>query len=89
MRDPLDGQATSPSRSAPNPTPEGSPKWDSDFRLEHEDGMPADPPMLHTAVPNWAPGDTIPLGRDRALRVVEIRPGDDPDEDPLLVVMPA
>jgi hypothetical protein len=24
-------------------------------------------------VPNWSAGDTIPLGRDRALRVVEIR----------------
>jgi hypothetical protein len=29
-------------------------------------------------VPNWSPGDTIPLGRDRMLRVVEIRlPQDD------------
>jgi hypothetical protein len=35
------------------------------FRLELEDGTPADPPTLHTAVPNWAPGDTIPLGADR------------------------
>jgi hypothetical protein len=24
------------------------------FKLEREDGMPADPPTLHTAVPNWA-----------------------------------
>jgi hypothetical protein len=54
------------------------------FRLEHEDGAPADPPTLNTAVPNWSPGDTIPLGRDRALRVVEIRL--DPDDESVLVV---
>jgi hypothetical protein len=35
------------------------------FRLELEDGTPADPPVLHTAVPNWQVGDTIPLGADR------------------------
>jgi hypothetical protein len=27
------------------------------FKLEHEDGTPADPAVLHTAVPNWSPGD--------------------------------
>jgi hypothetical protein len=54
------------------------------FKLEHEDGAPAELPVLHTAVPNWSPGDTIPLGRDRALRVVEIRA--DQDEEPVLVV---
>jgi hypothetical protein len=37
------------------------------------DGTPADPPVLHTSVPNWAPGDTIPLTADRTLRVVETR----------------
>jgi hypothetical protein len=45
------------------------------FRLENEDGTPADPPTLHTAVPNRAPGDTIPLGADKMLRVIEVRPG--------------
>jgi hypothetical protein len=35
------------------------------FKLEHEDGTPADPPALHTAVPNWQVGDTIPLGREK------------------------
>ena len=55
------------------------------FRLEHEDGTPADP-ILHTAVPNWAPGDTIPLSADRMLRVVETR---FVDEDLVLVVEPA
>ena len=47
------------------------------FKLEHEDGTPADPPTLHAAVPNWRPGETIPLGADRTLRVIEIRPGKD------------
>jgi hypothetical protein len=56
------------------------------FTLEHEDGSPAEPPTLRTAVPNWGPGDTIPLGGDRTLRVVEIRPGSEPDADPVLVV---
>ena len=54
------------------------------FKLEQEDGTPADPPTLHTAVPNWQAGDTIPLGAARMLRVVETR-FDDPD-DPVLVV---
>jgi hypothetical protein len=53
------------------------------FRLELERGTPADPPMLHTAVPNWQAGDTIPLGADRMLRVVETLFVDD---DPVLVV---
>jgi hypothetical protein len=45
------------------------------FKLEHEDGTPGDPPTLHTAVPNWSPGNTIPLGGNRTPRVVEIKPG--------------
>jgi hypothetical protein len=49
------------------------------FRLDHEDGTPADPPTLHTAVPNWRAGDTIPLGPDRTLRVVEVRYEEDGD----------
>jgi hypothetical protein len=56
------------------------------FKLEHEDGTPADPPTLKVAVPNWSPGDTIPLGRGRMLRVVEIRPPQDDDQPPVLVV---
>ena len=51
------------------------------FRLEHRDGMPADPPTFKTAVPNWSPGDTISLGRGTALRVVAIR-DDDADQHP-------
>jgi len=56
------------------------------FKLELEDGAPADPPRLDTAVPNWSAGDTIPLGRGRFLRVIGIRPGQEPDDDPVLVV---
>jgi hypothetical protein len=56
------------------------------FTLEYEDGSPADPPTLASAVPNWGPGDTIPLGHDRTLRVIEIRPGPEPDDVTVLVV---
>ncbi len=59
------------------------------YKLEQEDGTPAAPSTLHTAVPTWSAGDTIPVGRDRILRVIEIRPGGNPDEDPVLVVEPA
>jgi hypothetical protein len=53
------------------------------FKLEHEDGTPADPPVLHTAVPNWSAGDTIPLDADKMLRVIETR---FIDGEPVLVV---
>jgi hypothetical protein len=56
------------------------------YRLELEDGTPADPPSLETAIPTWRAGDTIPLGRDSMLRVIDTRPGREPDEDPVLVV---
>jgi hypothetical protein len=56
------------------------------YKLFLEDGTPADPPTLDTAVPTWRPGDTIPLGRGRILRVIDIRPAQEPDEDPVLVV---
>ena len=45
------------------------------FKLVQVDGTPADPPSLDTAVPTWRSGDTIALGRDRILRVIESRPG--------------
>jgi hypothetical protein len=45
------------------------------YRLELEDGTPADPPTLETAVPTWRIGDTIPLGRDKVLRVIDTRRG--------------
>jgi hypothetical protein len=55
------------------------------FRLELEDGTPADPPTFSAAVPNWKAGDTIPLGRGRMLRVVRIRDVD-ADQPPVLIV---
>jgi hypothetical protein len=55
------------------------------YRLEHEDGTLADPPTFHTVVPTRRPGDTIPLGGDRTLRVIAIR-DDDADQPPALVV---
>ena len=54
------------------------------YRLEREDGTPADPPTFRTAVPTWNVGDTIPLGRG-SLRVVALR-DDDADNPPVLVV---
>lgn len=56
------------------------------FKLEHEDGTPADPPVLHTAVPTWSVGDTIPLDASRAFGVVEIRDAVEADAEPVLVV---
>jgi hypothetical protein len=37
------------------------------YRFELENGDPADPPTIEAAVPNWAPGDTIPLGANSSL----------------------
>jgi hypothetical protein len=54
------------------------------FRLETPEGVPADPPTLASAVPNWKAGDTIPLGQ-RMLRVVGKR-DDYADQPPVLVV---
>jgi hypothetical protein len=54
------------------------------FRLETEDGSPAEPPTLSCAVPNWKEGDRIPLGR-RTLRVVGKR-DEDADQPPVLIV---
>jgi hypothetical protein len=55
------------------------------FKLETKDGSPAEPPKLSSAVPNWSPGDVIPLGAGRALQVVGKR-DDDADSPPVLVV---
>jgi hypothetical protein len=55
------------------------------FRLKRADGGPAEPPTLTSAVPNWRPGDTIPLGSQRTLRVVDVR-DNDADQPPVLVV---
>jgi hypothetical protein len=45
------------------------------FRLETPAGEAAEPPTLQSAVPNWSPGDTIPLG-PRTLRVLDVRDGE-------------
>jgi hypothetical protein len=50
------------------------------YKLEEEDGTPADPPTFRSAVPTWQPGD---------LRVIEARPASDHDENPVLVVATA
>ena len=54
------------------------------FKLETVDGAAAEPSSLSSAAPNWAPGQTIHLGR-RTLRVVAVR-DDDADQPPVLVV---
>jgi hypothetical protein len=57
------------------------------FRLEHEDGTPADPATLQAAVPNWRAGDVIALGPGRSLRVIETRLKEAPDGDPVVVLV--
>jgi hypothetical protein len=57
-------------------------------RLEQADGTPAELPSIGTTVTNWRTGDTIPLGRDRMLRVTEVKPATVLDDDPVLVVEP-
>jgi hypothetical protein len=54
-------------------------------RLERADGTPADPPKMESTVTNWRTGDSIPLGRDRILRVVGIVARAE-DEPPVLIV---
>jgi hypothetical protein len=66
------------------PQPDEGGADDIPVQARNTDGAPADPPTLKTAVPNWRPGDTIPLGR-RTLRVVGIR-DDDADTPPALIV---
>ena len=55
------------------------------FKLERLDGTPADPPSIKSSILAWRPGDTIPLGAERTLRVVRVR-DDDADHPPVLVV---
>jgi hypothetical protein len=54
-------------------------------RLEQADGTPAEPPTIESAVTNWRTGDTIPLGRERTLRVVGIVVTNE-HEPPVLIV---
>jgi hypothetical protein len=57
------------------------------FRLEHEDGTPADPPSFKAAVPDWRAGNTIALGRGRMLRVIAIRLEEGSGGDPVSVLV--
>jgi hypothetical protein len=54
------------------------------FKLETTDGAPAEPSSFSSAVPNWAPGETIHFGH-RTVRVVGVR-DDDADQPPVLVI---
>jgi hypothetical protein len=55
------------------------------YKLELEDGTPADPPTFGSAPGvSWKAGDTIAIGR-RTLRVLGVR-DDDADQPPALVV---
>jgi hypothetical protein len=55
------------------------------FQLVTVEGTPADPPSFKTVAPQWKPGDTIPLGSGRGLRVVGVR-ATAVDETPVLIV---
>jgi hypothetical protein len=55
------------------------------FRLEQADGTPADPPTIKSTVTNWRVGETIPLGRERTLRVVGIVVSNDEEPSVLIV----
>jgi hypothetical protein len=55
------------------------------FRLETTGGVPAEPPTLASAVPNWRAGDSIHFGR-RTLRVIGTRDDDAADQPPVLIV---
>ena len=54
------------------------------FKFERADGTPAEPSSFSSAVPSWAPGETIHFGR-KSVRVVAVR-DDDADQPPVLVV---
>ena len=56
------------------------------MRSSTRTGHPPTRQRFRTAVPTWNAGDTIPLSNDRALRVVDTRPGEEPEGDPVLVV---
>jgi hypothetical protein len=58
-----------------------------DFKLEREDGTPADPPTLKAAVPNWRAGDTIYLRPGRSLRVVATRLDEGSAGEPVSVLV--
>jgi hypothetical protein len=50
------------------------------------DGTATDPPAFRTAVPNWRPGDPIPIKPRRTLRVIGVRLANGDDDQRVLVV---
>jgi hypothetical protein len=54
------------------------------------DRTAADLPTPRCSVPSWPPGDALPLGEDRVLRVIDTRLDEGTDGDPVsvLVVVP-
>lgn len=58
------------------------------FKVEHQDGTPADPPTFRSSDgTSWNAGDTIPLGSERALRVIGKRLDENLDGDPVPVLV--
>jgi hypothetical protein len=55
------------------------------FKLEQADWTPAEPPTIRSAVPGMRPGDTIPIRRDRTVRVVGVQV-DKTDQPTVLIV---
>lgn len=55
------------------------------FKLEDEDGEPADPLTFKASVSDWKAGDPIYLSR-RTLLVVDVRASEDPEENAVLIV---
>ena len=79
----MDGSGPSTFRDSAKRTLRASSTARGSHRRRDSGRDAADPPTLHTAVPNWQAGETIPLGADRMLRVVETRFVDD---EPVLIV---
>ena len=58
------------------------------YRLELEDGTPADPPTFRSLPgTSWDAGDTSPLGSSRALRVLDERLDENLHGDPVPVLV--
>jgi hypothetical protein len=55
------------------------------YKLEHEDGTPADPPTFRSSTLNWRQGDKIPMTAERRLRMLGVRDGE-ADQPPVLMV---
>ena len=56
------------------------------YKLVLEDGTPADPPTLDTAVPNWLPATQSRSAPSRSLRIIDTPAGQQSDGHAVLVV---